>query len=343
MKLNIQIPNMVAEARHQAYRKKMHPALDLLIQIAIFVAVFLVVMIFEGILGALFMIPAMLLDGSFVQQLSLSVQSGGAAATSGDVMEMANSIMQSPLVMIATLFATAGAFVVVIFYCRVIEKRNVATLGFRRGNAVREYLVGLGIGALMFAAVVGIGVVSGSLTYAGLAGGSLVLIVLLLIAFMVQSMSEELLCRGYFLVSIANRQNLAVAIIVSSCVFGLLHIVNPGVTFLAILNIVLFGIFAGIYMLKRGNLWGIGAIHATWNFTQGSVFGIHVSGLNVTESVFSFIPAGNLTLINGGSFGMEAGLAASIVLVAAIVIALFMKTKDQALAPITETSKLSES
>jgi hypothetical protein len=154
---------------------------------------------------------------------------------------------------------------------------------------------------------------------------------------MIQGMNEELLCRGYFMVSLARRQHLAVAVVISSVAFGLLHLPNANVSWLAVLNIVLFGCLMGFYILKRGNIWGAGAIHTAWNFAQGNVFGISVSGMAPMPSVFSFAPTGSGDLIGGGAFGIEGGLAATIVLLVGTVLVLFLKNA-RAAEPSTTAS-----
>ncbi|HBT94782.1 MAG TPA: hypothetical protein DEB24_01105 [Coriobacteriia bacterium] len=327
MRPNLPTPALITEARAQIRVGSKNRALDLLIQVAIFVLIFLVIGVAESVIAGIALIPMMLLDGSFIRQMGTSLGAGQTASSPDELMQATLAIMQSPQMMIISLFTTVIAIVVVLVYCRFIEKRRLATLGLRRGHAVREYLVGLAIGTCMFSAVVAIGLATGTMTYAGLAGGSMVLILLLLVGFLIQSMSEELLLRGYFLVSLANRQGLTVAIVISSCFFGLLHIFNPGVTPLAIVNIILFGLFAGVFLVKRGNIWSIGAIHAAWNFSQGGIFGINVSGTVQSESIFAFTPVAGADLISGGSFGMEAGLAATAVLVVALMAALLMKSR----------------
>jgi membrane protease YdiL (CAAX protease family) len=82
-----------------------------------------------------------------------------------------------------------------------------------------------------------------------------------------------------------------------------------------------------VYLLKRGNIWGAGAIHSMWNFTQGNIFGIQVSGIDKLPSIFAFDASQSGELINGGAFGLEGGLAVTIVLALAIIIALLLKSK----------------
>jgi membrane protease YdiL (CAAX protease family) len=225
----------------------------------------------------------------------------------------------------------------VLVYVRLIEKRRFTTLGFRREHALREYLSGLGIGLVMFTAVVGICAASGALSFEGFALGSIGMLLLFFVGFMIQGLSEELLCRGYFLVSLARRQSLGVALALSSICFALLHVGNSGVfdTPLPLINLAGFGVFAGIYFIKRGSIWGVAAIHSIWNFAQGNLFGLSVSGADSLETVFRFSSSqsGIAPLINGGTFGPEGGLAVTVVLAIGIIVTLLMKTKPSELTP----------
>jgi membrane protease YdiL (CAAX protease family) len=150
-----------------------------------------------------------------------------------------------------------------------------------------------------------------------------------LLGFLLQGLSEELLCRGYFMVSLAARQRLIVAVVVSSLAFAALHLANASVLDvpLALPNLFLFGVFTGVYMLKRGSIWGVCAIHSLWNFAQGNIFGIKVSGSTQLPSLLQVSAPNDTwqsTLINGGNFGLEGGIAVTIVLGIAIAVTLLL-------------------
>jgi membrane protease YdiL (CAAX protease family) len=332
MRFTLQEPRMVAEARQQTRLKRnlSRPA-ELIIETLVFILVFLVSgLVLQGLITALAMIPLLISNEDFFNLVQSATASGQGAPDFATAMGLSEKILQSPAMTAVELFATLGTIIGVIIYCRAIEGRKLATLGLRRGRILREYFVGMLIGAALFSLVVLVCVISGTLTYEGLAYGSIGLLVLFFLGFMVQGMSEELLCRGYFMVSLARKQSLVVAVIVSSSFFGALHLFNAGVQLLAVVNVILFGCFAAVYLLKRGNIWGAAAIHSVWNFVQGNVFGVQVSGLDMPTSVFSFKATADGALINGGAFGPEGGLATTIVLTAALIIALLLKTKDPA-------------
>ena len=199
----------------------------------------------------------------------------------------------------------------------------------------KEYGIGVLAGFGMMTAVALVGMVTGSLSLQlnpdALTGAGIGMLVILFAGFMVQGMAEEVLCRGYFLVSLARKRgNVWMGIIVSALAFGALHLGNAGIAPLAFVNLILFGIFAGVYFVKRGNIWGIAAFHSVWNFAQGNVYGILVSGNDFGTTIFNSTINEDMTLINGGAFGLEGGILTTIGLVAGTVIMMMTKQKDVA-------------
>jgi membrane protease YdiL (CAAX protease family) len=140
-------------------------------------------------------------------------------------------------------------------------------------------------------------------------------------------MGEEILFRGYLMMTLARKTNIWVAIILSSLTFAAFHTGNAAFSFIAFLNIFLFGVFAAVYMLKRGSIWGACAIHTAWNFIQGNVLGFSVSGTQKLESLLEAKPNGFGSILHGGEFGLEGGLGATVILLIALLCALTMPTK----------------
>jgi hypothetical protein len=93
--------------------------------------------------------------------------------------------------------------------------------------------------------------------------------------------------------------------------FALLHLMNPNVAFLPMLNLVLGGLLLGASYLYTRNLWFPVSLHFFWNWIQGPVLGYEVSGNRFCETLFSLrLPANNL--INGGAFGFEGSLVCTV-------------------------------
>ena len=85
-------------------------------------------------------------------------------------------------------------------------------------------------------------------------------------------------------------------------------------TLLAYINIFLFGLFLALLFIRFENIWIVGALHSIWNFAQGNLFGIQVSGMQLQPSLIKSDVKEGWELINGGSFGVEGGLAVTVVL-----------------------------
>ena len=231
------------------------------------------------------------------------------------------SVLISLFLTVVTIFAS-------IIVCKYIEKRSLYSMGFVKKNCVLSYIFGLFIGLLMFSAVYLICVGTRAVEFKGLNPDlDITFFVLFFLAFVVQGASEEIFLRGFFTISAARNAPTGVAVATSSLLFAMLHFANSGFSFIPFINLFLFGIFASLYMLRGGNIWGISAIHSMWNFSQGNIFGCRVSGMNVGESLFLSSISEIRASTNGGAFGPEGGVAVSLVLVVAIMLVVFIPSK----------------
>lgn len=309
---NLKKPKMVTEAA--AAQKGLHIVLEILV----FVAVFLVSTIMQLAVLAPVEIILMFSSADYIN-----------AAVSGDQQAIAlatEALMQSNALTIAMLFSTAGMILTALLFCKLIQKRKMTTVGFQKPGMWKEYLCGMAVGFGIFSVAVLICMVTGSLKIQGLSATfSVGIFLLFLVGYLVQGMAEEVLCRGYFLVSVSRRYPLAVGIAANALLFAALHLLNDGISVLAFINLVLFGVFASIYFIKRGNIWGVGALHSIWNLAQGNFYGIRVSGMQTSCSVLTSEMVAGRELINGGDFGLEGGLAVTIVLVLGSLILLMTR------------------
>ena len=293
-----------------AKRARFQP--PLFAQLGIFILVFICSQIIQsivvgiGMLPSLFqnIIPEMLSDEGVEQNFSLSEF-------------MKSTSDKDTLIM---LFSTIFMIVLVLIYCRKIEKRTYASMGFSKSKFAVHYLWGLFAGAVLFTVTVLICMLFGAIRFEVSNKISVGYVILFFIAFLIQGASEEIMCRGYFMVSLSNRSSVVFAVFASSFMFSLFHVFNANVTFLGLFNIFLFGVFASLYMLLFNNIWGICALHSSWNFVQGNIFGSNTSGLAIDNRVLEMICSDKYELLNGGAFGIEGGLAMTIVLGIVIII-----------------------
>lgn len=212
-------------------------------------------------------------------------------------------------------------------WLRLFERRPFWTIGFERAGAAMRYGRGVLVGLGMFSAVVGIMALFGAVGWErgpterqGIAALGGVLAVLL--GWAVQGAAEEVLARGFLLQSVGARSKPWIGVLVSSLVFALLHSLNPGIGPLPVLNLFLFGLFTAVYALYEGGLWGVCAIHSIWNWTQGNLFGLSVSGTSAPGGTLVNLQTDGHILITGGRFGPEGGLPVTAVLMVSIAIVL---------------------
>lgn len=302
---------------------KAQKGLHIVLELLIFVAVFFVASIGQSILLVPGMMVMLFTNSEFLE-LILSMNTYSMA----DIQQITDEITSTNGIMVLSLLVTVATTIITMAFCKLLQKRKMNTLGFHKKGWVKEYLVGWVVGFVLFSAAVLICVLTGSLSFEGIsptfAIGTFLLFTL---GFIIQGMSEEVLCRGYFLVSVGRRYSMLIAILANSVFFAVLHLSNSGISVLAFINLALFGIFASVYFIKRNDIWGISAVHSVWNLVQGNVYGIRVSGMKLSCSVLSSEMIEGKELINGGAFGLEGGLAVTIVLTVGTLILLCMKGK----------------
>ena len=196
---------------------------------------------------------------------------------------------------------------------RALDKMSFESLGLQLNRqAVVDVLVGIGITVvqmgLIFMAMLGLGwlrfegfgwefdpintVIAGVLTY--------------LIGFIIVGWNEELLSRGYHLQTIASGLNLLWGIVISSAVFGVLHLANSGASWVSTAGIFFAGVFLAYGYLRTKQLWLPIGLHIGWNFCEGVVFGFPVSGAETYK--LTRIEVTGPEIWTGGVFGPEAGL-----------------------------------
>lgn len=312
-------PKMFAEA------EKTHAASNLALQILIFIAFFFISQLATGIVASFFAMPSMM-----EEMANSGTFDTGQAVTFDESYNAAMKAMENnPTVMIASLFATVIGTILSILYCRTIEHRSYGSMGFRKRKALPHYLMGLAVGIAMMGAITGISVLTGISEIKLTSNIQVGLILLYFLGFFIQGMSEEVIFRGYFMSTVGGKHSAATAIAVSSIGFAIAHLANPGITVLAFINLTLFGIFAALYIICFDDIWGACAIHSIWNFTQGNVFGISVSGTGEAASVFRTTAVSDKAWLSGGEFGIEGSILTTVVLVAASVIVLLRIRKNQ--------------
>ncbi|ESQ87246.1 hypothetical protein ABAC460_20975 [Asticcacaulis sp. AC460] len=210
----------------------------------------------------------------------------------------------------------------------VFERRGLATIGFN-SDFLKRYVRGLALGLAFSGAVIGgIFALGGyRIENAGFwAAPSLSLfipIVAIFLGFVIQGATEEIAMRGYLMQIIASRHGMYWGVGVTTFLFSGLHALNlkpSNELYMGLANIVLVGIFFGLYAIKERSLWGVCAWHTAWNWFLGVGFGVEVSGqhLDAKPIVVDLMQTDVPWWITGGAFGPEGSVITTAVLLAGI-------------------------
>ncbi|HYO69142.1 MAG TPA: type II CAAX endopeptidase family protein [Archangium sp.] len=227
---------------------------------------------------------------------------------------MRNSVLPRELALRSmywtTLLNALEVTLALVWVGHTLEHRTPAELGLPLRGALRDGGWGALVGFALISTVVGLLALFGwyrlgagpvetvgeeareALLYAG--------------GFVFVSCFEEVLFRGIGFRLLEEWLGSAAALLISSVLFGLIHLNNPDSTWFAVLAIALeAGVLLGAaYMLTR-SLWFVIGIHWAWNWTLGSLFGVNVSGMRV-DGVLDGALVGPV-FWTGGAFGAEAG------------------------------------
>jgi membrane protease YdiL (CAAX protease family) len=120
---------------------------------------------------------------------------------------------------------------------------------------------------------------------------------------------EELFIRGYVFAILRRTAGWKLALIITSIVFGLLHVTNPGADAESILAVIVAGFFLGVVFLATRSLYAAGAAHFAWNWVMSGALHIAVSGIPSNDPDYRVVDSGP-DWLTGGPWGPEGGLAA---------------------------------
>ena len=229
------------------------------------------------------------------------------------------------------LFLLAGTIAVVSIFRRWIDRESFRSLGFGMKNFRKEAETGFWLGVLMISAGFLLLLVLREIYWDGI-NPDVNSIFLSLILFLAVAFLEELFFRGYILGNLMLSMNRWIALLVSSLVFTVVHMLNAHFTPIGFAAIFLAGILLGTPYIYTRSLWLPISLHFSWNFFQGTIFGFSVSGNKEYALVTQSRPAD--TILNGGEFGFEGSLLAVIFLTLAIAaLIIYYRRKEKLITP----------
>ena len=230
-------------------------------------------------------------------------------------------IMQNKMMLLMMICQLMGTLFTVWIFQKFISKERFISIGLDFINYKNDFYQGLAVGtgliSIGFFTLIILNLTSIDLTYFSIYDQ-----VFYFFLFIVVSLNEEIAIRGYILHNLSQSFNKYIALIISSFVFMAMHLGNPNIGVLPLMNLFLAGIFLGVYRIHKNNLWFPIGAHLMWNYLQGPIYGFEVSG-NKINSLFEQKLNGH-ELLTGGNFGYEG----SIILTVFLIISIFLMDKQ---------------
>jgi membrane protease YdiL (CAAX protease family) len=214
--------------------------------------------------------------------------------------------------MVAALVATA-------IMLRWIDVRPWSDIGLgRQALQPRALIQGLVLGAVTIGAACAALLAFGWLRIVPATPGSSLVAAARISAYLLPAaLAEELISRGYLLTAIRDATGAWTAAAVTSLLFGLAHLRNPGVDVESVVNVTLAGVFLAAVRIVFDSLYAAWAAHAAWNWIMAVPFHAYVSGLAFDAPDYRTVDHGP-AWATGGAWGPEGGAAAAVGMLAGL-------------------------
>lgn len=248
-------------------------------------------------------------------------------ASSGNVNAMLEGNLNIALdnnswvVILAGIVQSISMIFMAILWWKLLDKKPVRHMGLNSlKKGYKDLAIGLLFGIISISAVTAVLLATGLASFSGELQRPNISPSLFtgLLTFVFVGVSEEVFSRGYCMTVLNQTGKPWVSVLVSSIIFSLMHSLNPNINLLAFTNIFLVGVLFALMFIKSGSLWMPIGYHITWNYFQGNVFGLSVSGLKV-NGLYKITTASD-SILSGGKFGPEGGLVTTLILLLGLVV-----------------------
>lgn len=142
---------------------------------------------------------------------------------------------------------------------------------------------------------------------------------------------EEMAFRGVLLHSLEKAWNTKTAVIVSSFLFGIVHILGGGFSpvscLMTVLSVTIIGIAFSLITIATGTVWNSVIVHTIWNFVFVSV--LTISTIIKGSTIITYLLDTKSIMLTGGEFGIESSVISLIGYVAISIIAIYILKSDK--------------
>ena len=146
-------------------------------------------------------------------------------------------------------------------------------------------------------------------------------VVVSLVIFVVAGAAEEALFRGYPLQTFTRAKLAWLGVLITSVPFAVAHLANPNVSRgFTFVNTAVAGVWLSVAYLRTRSLWFPLGLHWSWNWTQASLLGLPVSGIQrIAPAPLLHAMNAGPDWLTGGAYGIEGGAACTVALIVSTV------------------------
>lgn len=202
--------------------------------------------------------------------------------------------------------------VILLFSVKYFEKTTFDYFGFSKENNLLAIKSGLGLAIFSVVGIVVILLISNNISLTLSKDLKIGIIIILIILVLIQSFLEEVVFRGYLMTRLAAKKGKWIAIILSSLFYIVFRMSNPTTSKLDLINIFLISIVMSLLYWYFDNILVIAIFHAFWNCISGVIFGFNISGIRVSDSVFTVEAISDKQILIGESYGIEGSIIVTV-------------------------------
>jgi len=141
---------------------------------------------------------------------------------------------------------------------------------------------------------------------------------------LIASAFEELLFRGVIFQALLEKLGIGITLLISSLIFSSVHLFNNHFNLIAFINTFLAGMVLGLMYIQTKSLYLPISYHFFWNYLQELILNSNISGNSFEFSIFTQDFSSLPILFFGGSYGIEGGLVATLLLIITGIIVLLL-------------------
>ena len=213
---------------------------------------------------------------------------------------------------ISVLCSYIFSAVILLFFVKYFEKTTFEYFGFSKENNLEAIKVGTGLAIFSIVGVVAILLMSNNISLSLSKDLKIGIIIILAILVLMQGFLEEVVFRGYLMTRLAAKKGKWIAILLSSLFYLVFRMSNPTTSKIDLLNIFLISVVMSLLYWYFDNVLVIAIFHAFWNCISGLIFGFNLSGIKLSDSIFTVAAISDKQILIGGSYGIEGSIIATV-------------------------------